>query len=424
MKTGTDRILTTHVGSLPRPADLLDADQGKGRRPAGRREGARRARSRRPSTNASSEQADIGIDVISDGEMSASRASSPTSSSGSAASRSTSEPSANPWAGSRENNTVSGILCVGGLARPQPGGGGEARGLHRPGHLQGAGAAAADIDDLKAALAKAPRSRRRSCRRSRRRTSRTGQRTSTTRRTRSTCSPSPTRCARNTRRSSMPGFLLQIDDPRLVTYYVIDARPDARRVPQMGRGAGRGAQPRAARACPPDRIRFHTCYSINMGPRVHDMELKDIIDIMLKIKRRRLFVRGRQPAPRARMEGVEERQAARGQGADPRRHHAIRPCWSSIPSWCAERILRASPRWSAASTSSPAPTAASRTFAGSNDDPSDHRLGQARGAGGGRPAGERAALGPRGGVMAPSFRPSNPGRSPTRITHFGGPTHA
>jgi 5-methyltetrahydropteroyltriglutamate--homocysteine methyltransferase len=31
-------------------------------------------------------------------------------------------------------------------------------------------------------------------------------------------------------------------------------------------------------------VRFHTCYGINMGPRVHDMEVKDIIDIMLKVR--------------------------------------------------------------------------------------------------------------------------------------------
>jgi 5-methyltetrahydropteroyltriglutamate--homocysteine methyltransferase len=31
-------------------------------------------------------------------------------------------------------------------------------------------------------------------------------------------------------------------------------------------------------------VRHHTCYGINMGPRVHDMELKDIIDIVVKIR--------------------------------------------------------------------------------------------------------------------------------------------
>jgi 5-methyltetrahydropteroyltriglutamate--homocysteine methyltransferase len=38
------------------------------------------------------------------------------------------------------------------------------------------------------------------------------------------------------------------------------------------------------RGIPPDRVRFHTCYSIDVGPRVHDMELKDIVDVLFKIR--------------------------------------------------------------------------------------------------------------------------------------------
>jgi 5-methyltetrahydropteroyltriglutamate--homocysteine methyltransferase len=40
----------------------------------------------------------------------------------------------------------------------------------------------------------------------------------------------------------------------------------------------------ALRDIPRDRVRFHTCYGINMGPRVHDMELKDVVDIILKVR--------------------------------------------------------------------------------------------------------------------------------------------
>ena len=39
----------------------------------------------------------------------------------------------------------------------------------------------------------------------------------------------------------------------------------------------------ALRGLPQDKIRYHTCYSINIGPRVHDMELKNLVDIMLKV---------------------------------------------------------------------------------------------------------------------------------------------
>jgi 5-methyltetrahydropteroyltriglutamate--homocysteine methyltransferase len=37
------------------------------------------------------------------------------------------------------------------------------------------------------------------------------------------------------------------------------------------------------RGIPADRVRYHTCYSINFGPRVHDMELKDVVDLIMKV---------------------------------------------------------------------------------------------------------------------------------------------
>lgn len=78
------------------------------------------------------------------------------------------------------------------------------------------------------------------------------------------------------------GLVLQIDDPRLLTYYI--SRPDldveacrkwaALRVEVLNH---------ALRGLPEDRIRFHTCYGINIGPRVHEMNLRDIVDIMLRV---------------------------------------------------------------------------------------------------------------------------------------------
>ena len=79
------------------------------------------------------------------------------------------------------------------------------------------------------------------------------------------------------------GFLLQIDDPRLVTYYILhpsESIADCRKWAQMRVEALN----HALRGIPTEKIRYHTCYGINMGPRVHDMELKDIIDIILKIR--------------------------------------------------------------------------------------------------------------------------------------------
>jgi 5-methyltetrahydropteroyltriglutamate--homocysteine methyltransferase len=39
----------------------------------------------------------------------------------------------------------------------------------------------------------------------------------------------------------------------------------------------------ALRGLPEDRIRHHTCYSINIGPRVHDLELQHIVETLLSI---------------------------------------------------------------------------------------------------------------------------------------------
>ncbi len=78
------------------------------------------------------------------------------------------------------------------------------------------------------------------------------------------------------------GFLVQIDDPQLVTHYVVNPTAtvaDCRKWARMHVEALN----HALRGIPREKIRYHTCYGINMGPRVHDMEVKDIIDIVLKI---------------------------------------------------------------------------------------------------------------------------------------------
>jgi 5-methyltetrahydropteroyltriglutamate--homocysteine methyltransferase len=79
------------------------------------------------------------------------------------------------------------------------------------------------------------------------------------------------------------GLLLQIDDPRMATHYnraVNSSIDDCRkfialRVETVNH---------ALRGIPEDRVRFHTCYSVNVAPRVHDLELKHFVDLMLKIR--------------------------------------------------------------------------------------------------------------------------------------------
>jgi 5-methyltetrahydropteroyltriglutamate--homocysteine methyltransferase len=79
------------------------------------------------------------------------------------------------------------------------------------------------------------------------------------------------------------GFLLQIDDPRLITHYnrtpglsVEDCRKFIASHIEVVNHALKGI--------PEERVRFHTCYSVNVAPRLHDLELKHYVDLMLTIK--------------------------------------------------------------------------------------------------------------------------------------------
>jgi 5-methyltetrahydropteroyltriglutamate--homocysteine methyltransferase len=79
------------------------------------------------------------------------------------------------------------------------------------------------------------------------------------------------------------GFVLQVDDPRLITHW--------NRVPDLGLEENRKfielrveALNAALKGIPEDRVRFHTCYSINVAPRVHDLEMKHYADLMLKVR--------------------------------------------------------------------------------------------------------------------------------------------
>ena len=79
------------------------------------------------------------------------------------------------------------------------------------------------------------------------------------------------------------GFVLQIDDPRLATHY--NRTPDAT-IEQCRKFMALRVEAvnYALRGIPPDRVRFHTCYSVNVAPRVHDLELKHFVDLMLEVR--------------------------------------------------------------------------------------------------------------------------------------------
>ena len=77
------------------------------------------------------------------------------------------------------------------------------------------------------------------------------------------------------------GFVLQIDDPFLMDIYS-DPSLSARERPKMA-NLYVDALNHALRGIPEEKVRFHTCYGINEGPRVHDAPLKDVVHVMLRV---------------------------------------------------------------------------------------------------------------------------------------------
>ncbi len=79
------------------------------------------------------------------------------------------------------------------------------------------------------------------------------------------------------------GLLVQVDDPQLITYF--NRNPD-KSIDQCRKWAEGRIEilNYALRNIAEEKIRFHTCYSFDAAPRLGDMALKDILDLILKIK--------------------------------------------------------------------------------------------------------------------------------------------
>ena len=79
------------------------------------------------------------------------------------------------------------------------------------------------------------------------------------------------------------GLALQIDDPRMVSSW--DSRRDMdlaqyrawmhKRVEFLNH---------ALRGLPEERVRYHTCYGVNFGPRLSDLQLEAVLDVILRIR--------------------------------------------------------------------------------------------------------------------------------------------
>ena len=263
MKVSRARILTTHAGSLPRPPDLFAS--------------AERVRS--AVHEAVRRQAETGLDVVTDGEMS--KASFITyvtdRLTGFEPSR---EPGALPWACSKEVAAFPDFYEP--SVRQSPNAAAPRFECTGPVTYRGHAQAQRDIDNLTAALkglsveeafipAIAPSNVE-------------GRQKNLHYKTDEDYLFAIAEAMREEYAAIVrAGFLLQIDDPRLVTYYIL--RRDST-VEECRRWASVRVEAlnHALRDIPRDRVRFHTCYSINMGPRVHDMELKDVVDLILRVK--------------------------------------------------------------------------------------------------------------------------------------------
>jgi len=88
------------------------------------------------------------------------------------------------------------------------------------------------------------------------------------------------------------GVVLQIDDAWLVALW-------DRIGIQMGRAAFRKrsqirieALNHALRSVPEDRVRYHLCWGSWHGPHAYDIELKDVVDLMLKVKAQAYLIEG------------------------------------------------------------------------------------------------------------------------------------
>lgn len=77
------------------------------------------------------------------------------------------------------------------------------------------------------------------------------------------------------------GFLLQIDDPFLTELYSFSDLSDA----ELHKTAEAyiEAVNHGLRGIPPEKVRYHTCYGINEGPRVHDAPLNVMLPMILQV---------------------------------------------------------------------------------------------------------------------------------------------
>jgi 5-methyltetrahydropteroyltriglutamate--homocysteine methyltransferase len=284
MMRSSDRIVTTHVGSLPRPDDLIPLLQA---RDAGRPydQAALDARVARAVDEVARKQADLGVDIINDGEHNKSVYSGYlwTRLAGLEL-RGDRSPERSPtrdmlafpavYADRRLMSSVRPRKTAGGLSRPRMVCTGPIRYIGQKQVL-------ADIKNLKASLERCGKKE--------------GFMTAISPthpanaipneyyRTTAEYQAALADALREEYRAIVDGGLvLQVDDPLIANYY--DHAPSATLDECRSYIASQvDVINYALRGIPEDRVRFHTCYGVNIAPRVHDFELKYFVDLLLKI---------------------------------------------------------------------------------------------------------------------------------------------
>jgi 5-methyltetrahydropteroyltriglutamate--homocysteine methyltransferase len=78
------------------------------------------------------------------------------------------------------------------------------------------------------------------------------------------------------------GLILQVDDPGLTEIMSDDP---ATTIEQRRATARKHVEVvnHALRGIPPEKVRFHTCYGLNHGPRLHDVPLAEVAPLMLEV---------------------------------------------------------------------------------------------------------------------------------------------
>ena len=104
------------------------------------------------------------------------------------------------------------------------------------------------------------------------------------------------------------GFVLQFDCPDLgMGRHIQYADLDLEGIPQAHRSCTSRRSTTRSPNIPAEQLRMHLCWGNYEGPHHYDVPLADIVDIVFTAQAERDLARGRQPAPRARMDSCSRR---------------------------------------------------------------------------------------------------------------------